>query len=1851
MATITTRTLTVTLTDAGLTAVAGAQVEALPFYDRGTPAAPFLTNESALLPAPVSGTTNSSGVCTLALVPNTATPAGWQYRVTIAARDISLTRLVYMPDEDSALFDLVAHDDPAIRSLGGGGAGWIVSATPPANAVDGTGWYDTANDLLKIWNGSIWDAVGDGEDATARAAAAAAQATANAALPKSGGTMTGKVTLDGAPTNDLHAATKKYVDDTNPIEDSTARIAASAALTAAQAAQATADAALPKSGGTMTGAVTLSGAPTADLHAASKKYVDDNAGSGGEVATGAVAFTKVGETVSIAAAANTGPAMDDLADTLWMTFEYQRAAGTDIWFNTMMRKADIGASSSAPYKLQLQGAGAASIDIYEDSDNLTFGSKDSGFTTASVTVYNTASGGKGDKGDKGDTGATGTGYTTAQVAKLAAQIPAYAAATTYADGAMVVQSEIIWVGKGAGNQGNSPAADSGTNWVTLKAYIDSSGGGGGSKGDKGDKGDTGDTGPAGPKGEKGDTGDTGPAGPQGEKGDTGPAGPAGTGSGTADTSALDNAVDRLQHLTRDIHVVDITTSWTDAADADGDMFAAVPINNAITLTDTDFDNQGASVTIPSSVREQTTYVFVRLAAAADHTKLRAFRAATGEAVAGNIWALAADEGVTVPTSTTYKYWMAVINLNETAEETWKLQKRDEVDHTRYDGELGGEAKKYVDAQQVEIDDLQHLTRDIHAVIDPSEWVDTLDTVAEIYSVRYTGTRHTVTDTNFTGKGASQNIPANATTAAQIWDIYVRLPIAVDHSNYRLDASRVDFQGNTWRAAAGSDHTASFPTSTTYQYWHVTTFTNLDGNGRVHLQVQNHTDTQTTRYDGAVTDESARTSAAAAKATADAALPLAGGTLTGALTLSGAPTTDLNAATKKYVDDNAGSGGTGLDTAAGDKRYLQLSGGGMTGALTLHGPPTADLAAATKKYIDDHIVAAGTVGGPSGDTVQLWWEEGRQLARATNLGRQWSLGNGVEGAVIVLQGGDYEVVSLDLLSFKVNAVTASATTFGVANIRIEKQNNFDGRNSGTSFEDIEDLEVTRPAVASSDVKWGAHAVFKPAADAPIRIPEGTAIRPRTQDPATNVSESSGNAHVLALTLKRVTDTGGAGFARTYAALPAADSFKVGEVAIVDDYMYRLAITHTDEPNRFEGTVGRETFRTTSGGSWRGIATSQSPNGFSTDGGWTANPSDTLSLILADNNGHLRVGMRQSVYVAAKGSAFATTDKIAIKITYPDDSTEEAVMSYYSAYSRLRAGVDEHYILWQHRDTSFDYDLYTVDAGAAITVEFFTVNSDGDATTTAFLTHDENHKHWLSWSPVPVDPDPDPTPDPNDSTLGPSTPPFDTYDAGMDGPSLAYLPTYDMMWMVRRQQTNVTRGDAGQVDEWVLTEGGGFPPDAAYKQLLGQGAASNRGGITIEFVDKAGTLTPYVFFVDDAVDSSDHVPVARYEVINIAAARLDGANLSLVNSGWGDHTSIRFAPTGVDDGDVIRDAVVQSEADDGDIAGLRFWLLNTTKGRVHNLKGLTADGTHTLVNADAAAPFLDLPETTGTWGGMALQRFGRDRVLHVWHQQAEKTVAYDVSAGRFWRAPDYDIDMSWVMIPSRTFAGGLAFNGTGTTLYTSFWDKNTTSTAQFREGAAVSHINRREIASHELGRHHMAAPLGGKHTSGVVAETIIPGKPPVDLIKQIRFSVSMVRYGTNRTSPDSSTTPTDHARPVMPTVTRNDLIVNDLFILDDTDAAVRATNARAAVQADQCITLGVTSVNNNPRLDIGATVRVPGSGVSGSQNDWWTRARVVMWRDAQGRFVRISLLDVDISTPLWWYNWFTLEDIEVELLETP
>ena len=61
---------------------------------------------------------------------------------------------------------------------------------------------------------------------------------------------------------------------------------------------------------------------------------------------------------------------------------------------------------------------------------------------------------------------------------------------------------------------------------------------------------------------------------------------------------------------------------------------------------------------------------------------------------------------------------------------------------------------------------------------------------------------------------------------------------------------------------------------------------------------------------------------------------------------------------------------GISQDEADARYLQLAGGTMTGALTLSGAPTGDLQAATKKYVDDHAggIKSALIGtANSGDT--------------------------------------------------------------------------------------------------------------------------------------------------------------------------------------------------------------------------------------------------------------------------------------------------------------------------------------------------------------------------------------------------------------------------------------------------------------------------------------------------------------------------------------------------------------------------------------------------------------------------------------------------------------------------------------------------------------------------------------------------------------------------------------------------------------------------------------------------------------------------------------------------------------------
>ena len=93
------------------------------------------------------------------------------------------------------------------------------------------------------------------------------------------------------------------------------------------------------------------------------------------------------------------------------------------------------------------------------------------------------------------------------------------------------------------------------------------------------------------------------------------------------------------------------------------------------------------------------------------------------------------------------------------------------------------------------------------------------------------------------------------------------------------------------------------------------------------------------------------------------LPLTSGTLSQPLTLPATVTNPLHAATKDYVDTHIPAGGP----------FLPISGGTLTGALTLSGSPiTLPLHAASKQYVDTTSAAAGVTkfNTRQGDVVLL-----------------------------------------------------------------------------------------------------------------------------------------------------------------------------------------------------------------------------------------------------------------------------------------------------------------------------------------------------------------------------------------------------------------------------------------------------------------------------------------------------------------------------------------------------------------------------------------------------------------------------------------------------------------------------------------------------------------------------------------------------------------------------------------------------------------------------------------------------------------------------------------------------------------
>ena len=101
-----------------------------------------------------------------------------------------------------------AYVDTAIDSITAAGA------SPPDSPSAGDRWYDTGTGRTYVYytdtDSSAWV-----EASPPLHSGSGVDASSGNALPLAGGTMTGTLTLSGAPTANLHAATKAYVDAQN----------------------------------------------------------------------------------------------------------------------------------------------------------------------------------------------------------------------------------------------------------------------------------------------------------------------------------------------------------------------------------------------------------------------------------------------------------------------------------------------------------------------------------------------------------------------------------------------------------------------------------------------------------------------------------------------------------------------------------------------------------------------------------------------------------------------------------------------------------------------------------------------------------------------------------------------------------------------------------------------------------------------------------------------------------------------------------------------------------------------------------------------------------------------------------------------------------------------------------------------------------------------------------------------------------------------------------------------------------------------------------------------------------------------------------------------------------------------------------------------------------------------------------------------------------------------------------------------------------------------------------------------------------------------------------------------------
>ena len=198
----------------------------------------------------------------------------------LTLNNIADTGYVKVANNLSEVTAATARTNLAISSTVEADAKYVHLNTSKSPTVDGAISLGTG---VKRFN-EIYAVSFKGNADTATTATSMVGFTPGNYVAKAGGTMTGTLVLSGAPTANLHAASKTYVDtaiaDTISsapgVLDTLNEIAAAlgddanfaTTMTNALASK------LPLAGGTLTGALVLSGAPTLALHSATKAYAD-----------------------------------------------------------------------------------------------------------------------------------------------------------------------------------------------------------------------------------------------------------------------------------------------------------------------------------------------------------------------------------------------------------------------------------------------------------------------------------------------------------------------------------------------------------------------------------------------------------------------------------------------------------------------------------------------------------------------------------------------------------------------------------------------------------------------------------------------------------------------------------------------------------------------------------------------------------------------------------------------------------------------------------------------------------------------------------------------------------------------------------------------------------------------------------------------------------------------------------------------------------------------------------------------------------------------------------------------------------------------------------------------------------------------------------------------------------------------------------------------------------------------------------------------------------------------------------------------------------------------------------------